>query len=114
MNFFPFCSHILPLATVILLNCEAFAESTNNAVLDTSKVPGVVIDHSPKSSGKYIGSPSIAILPNGDYLEWRALPGPLGAAAHPAAAGHRVHRARTQPSKSGQSCQKFVIAKAES
>lgn len=32
------------------------------------KVPGVVITHSPQSSGQYIGSPSIAVLPNGDYL----------------------------------------------
>jgi hypothetical protein len=30
-------------------------------------VPGVVIDHSPKTSGLYIGSPSLAILPGGDY-----------------------------------------------
>jgi hypothetical protein len=30
--------------------------------------PGVVIDYSPKSSGLYIGSPSLAVLPNGDYL----------------------------------------------
>ncbi len=35
---------------------------------DFSKVPGVVIDHSPVSSGIYIGSPSIAVLPNGDYV----------------------------------------------
>ena len=33
-----------------------------------SKAPGVVIAHSPAASGLYIGSPSIAILPNGDYL----------------------------------------------
>ncbi|TWU19950.1 sialidase family protein [Allorhodopirellula heiligendammensis] len=32
------------------------------------EVPGVVIDHSPASSGLYIGSPSIAILPNGAYV----------------------------------------------
>jgi hypothetical protein len=32
------------------------------------KVPGVVIDHSPAASGRYIGSPSIVILPDGDYL----------------------------------------------
>jgi hypothetical protein len=31
-------------------------------------VPGVVIDHSPASSRSYIGSPSIAVLPNGDYV----------------------------------------------
>ena len=35
---------------------------------DDSKVPGVVIAYSPASSGKYIGSPSLAILPNGDYV----------------------------------------------
>jgi formylglycine-generating enzyme required for sulfatase activity len=33
-----------------------------------SHVPGVVIDHSPAASGKYIGSPSIAVLPNGSYV----------------------------------------------
>jgi hypothetical protein len=31
-------------------------------------VPGVVIDHSPATSGIYIGSPSLAVLPNGDYV----------------------------------------------
>jgi hypothetical protein len=31
-------------------------------------VPGVVINHIPSSSGVYIGSPGIAVLPNGDYL----------------------------------------------
>jgi hypothetical protein len=31
-------------------------------------VPGVVIDHSPAASGLYIGSPSLTILPGGDYL----------------------------------------------
>ncbi|MBK8501536.1 MAG: exo-alpha-sialidase [Saprospiraceae bacterium] len=35
---------------------------------DLSKVPGAVIAHSPKSSGKYIGSPSLTILPNGQYV----------------------------------------------
>ena len=30
--------------------------------------PGVVISHLPGNSGKYIGSPSICILPNGDYV----------------------------------------------
>jgi len=31
-------------------------------------VPGVVIDHSPASSGQYVGSPGLAILPNGHYV----------------------------------------------
>ncbi len=35
---------------------------------DLSQVPGVVIDHSPAASGRYVGSPSIAILPDGSYV----------------------------------------------
>lgn len=31
-------------------------------------VPGVVIDHSPASSGAYIGSPALAVLPTGEYI----------------------------------------------
>ncbi len=33
-----------------------------------AQVPGVVIDHRPQASGIYIGSPSIAILPQGQYV----------------------------------------------
>ena len=33
-----------------------------------NKVPGLIIDHSPAASGLYIGSPSIVILTNGDYV----------------------------------------------
>ena len=33
-----------------------------------SSVPGVIIDYSPAETGKYIGSPSMAVLPNGDYV----------------------------------------------
>src|SRR5689334_21583035 len=35
---------------------------------DHSKVPGVRIDYSPASSKQYIGSPSLAFLPNRDYV----------------------------------------------
>jgi hypothetical protein len=35
---------------------------------EVASVPGVVIDHSPAASGLYIGSPSLAILPSGDYI----------------------------------------------
>lgn len=31
-------------------------------------LPGVVVHHSPQSSGLYIGSPSLAVLTNGDYV----------------------------------------------
>ncbi len=34
----------------------------------TNQVPGVIINHSPASSKIYLGSPGIAILPNGDYV----------------------------------------------
>lgn len=33
-----------------------------------SDVPGVVIDYSPAETGKYVGSPSIAVLPDGRYV----------------------------------------------
>jgi hypothetical protein len=43
-----------------------------------SQVPGVVIDHSPASAGLYIGSPSLAVLTNGDYLASHDFFGPKG------------------------------------
>jgi len=43
---------------------------------DHSKVPGVRIDYSPASSKQYIGSPSLAFLPNGDYVASHDLFGP--------------------------------------
>jgi hypothetical protein len=42
--------------------------------------PGVVIDHSPQTSGKYIGSPSIAVLPGGVYIATHDLFGPQSGA----------------------------------
>ena len=44
--------------------------------VDAQRVPGIVIDHSPASSQIYIGSPSICILPNGDYVASHDLFGP--------------------------------------
>ena len=41
-----------------------------------AQVPGTIVTHSPASSGLYIGSPSICILPNGDYLASHDLFGP--------------------------------------
>src|ERR1035437_890220 len=38
--------------------------------------PGVVIDHWPQTSGKYVGSPSIAVLPDGTYVATHDLFGP--------------------------------------
>jgi hypothetical protein len=33
-----------------------------------SKVPGVIVNHIPAQTGVYIGSPSLCVLPNGDYV----------------------------------------------
>jgi hypothetical protein len=38
------------------------------AAEDFSAVPGVVIDHYPAASGIYIGSPTLAVLPDGSYV----------------------------------------------
>jgi hypothetical protein len=43
---------------------------------NTTGVPGVVIDHQPASTRKYIGSPSIAILPDGSYVASHDIFGP--------------------------------------
>ena len=43
---------------------------------DRAAVPGVIVDHWPKNTGRYVGSPSIAILPNGDYVASHDLFGP--------------------------------------
>ena len=45
-------------------------------------VPGVVINHSPAASGKYLGCPTIAILPDGQYVASHSFFGPN--------AGHRT------------------------
>jgi hypothetical protein len=46
----------------------ARARRENPGPSDHPYVPGVVIDHSPGATGKYLGSPSIAMLPNGHYV----------------------------------------------
>lgn len=38
------------------------------AAAETNRVPGVVIHHIPQSTGIYIGSPSLAVLPTGIYV----------------------------------------------
>lgn len=41
-----------------------------------AQVPGTIVTHSPAASGLYIGSPSLCILPNGNYLASHDLFGP--------------------------------------
>ncbi len=52
----------------LLLVIALFSQNSFAQKLDLSLVPGVVVAHSPASSRQYIGSPSLAILPNGDYV----------------------------------------------
>ncbi len=49
---------------LILLAPALFAP----ALAGAAEPPGIVIDYIPASTGVYIGSPSIAVLPNGDYV----------------------------------------------
>lgn len=53
----------LLLSLIVLLNLFGIAGAQTDLL-----PPGVVINHIPKSTEKYIGSPSICILPNGDYV----------------------------------------------
>ena len=50
-------SRLLALAAIFLGFHSSFAAA-----------PGVVIDHVPASTGSYVGSPSLAILPDGNYV----------------------------------------------
>ncbi|MCC6681366.1 MAG: exo-alpha-sialidase [Phycisphaeraceae bacterium] len=61
---------------------------------DLTQVPGVVIAHSPQSSGIYIGSPGIAILPDGAYLAKQDEFGPKST-EHTSAVTH-VYRSEDQ------------------
>jgi hypothetical protein len=58
-------------ARIAVLACLAAAARAWSA-----DVPGVVIDHIQQTTGNYIGSPSIAILPNGHYVASHDLFGP--------------------------------------
>ena len=51
-----------------LLGPLLLTTAASGAEFDFSKVPGVVVDHSPASSGIYLGSAGIAVLSDGAYL----------------------------------------------
>ena len=55
----------------LLIGLSVLSSSCNTnqrPVADLSKVPGTVIHHNPASTRNYLGSPSILILPGGDYV----------------------------------------------
>lgn len=58
----------LSVAVVVALALSPAAASPATPSSPDRSVPGIVIDYSPQTSGLYIGSPSLAVLPGGDYL----------------------------------------------
>jgi len=66
--------HLISSKQYYVFNLSWLKQFTPTAVTekpqipDYSSVPGVVIDHSPAATGKYLGSPSLAVLPNGYYI----------------------------------------------
>lgn len=64
------------------------------ATAPSAAPPGVVVAHSPKSEGLYIGSPSVCILPNGDYIASHDLFGPASREHQSATA--RIYRSASR------------------
>lgn len=58
--------HRLPLAAILCLVASVATAQTTS--FNGVEVPGVVIAHSPKSSGVFYASPTLAILPDGAYV----------------------------------------------
>ena len=78
-------NRILSMAVLYLVgSVGAWAASAAPSVPRFEPVLGVVIDHSPASSGLYIGSPSLAVLPNGDYVASHDFFGPNSGEFHSA------------------------------
>ncbi len=68
---FTWGTSVISLAAFVLLPWPAVSAETPAAPrseANFARVPGVVVDHWPASSGIYVGSPSLAVLPNGDYV----------------------------------------------
>ncbi len=61
-----FIKRVLPM--VLLAMVCSLPDVSQAQKATASSVPGIVIDYSPASSRQYIGSPSIAVLPNGEYV----------------------------------------------
>lgn len=56
------------VALCLLAGATAFSQETTRQVPGRGGPPGVVIDRSPDPARVYIGSPSIAVLPDGRYV----------------------------------------------
>ena len=63
------CFHPTSQGLIVLMLLGPIAVGSAEAGKpDFSSVPGVIIDHSPASTQRFIGSPSLAILPSGSYV----------------------------------------------
>jgi len=63
-----------PLPVTLLL--AALCLPAPAAEPDLSRVPGVVVDHIPAATKRYVGSPSLAVLPDGTYVASHDIFGP--------------------------------------
>jgi hypothetical protein len=89
------------LLWIVLISCvpklelakQLDTKSAKVSALDTASVPGVTIAHSAASTGIYLGSPSIVIMDNGDYMASVELQG--GAAASKGPNGETVTKIYT-------------------
>jgi len=61
---------------LVITGTVGLACATQAVAAEPARVPGVVVDHRAASSGLYLGSPSLAILSNGDYVASHDLFGP--------------------------------------
>src|SRR5215472_8792219 len=60
------CTGLFPFA-ILSLTAGAVAEP-RSPQLSRYQVPGIAVDYRPQSSGIYIGSPSLAVLTNGNLV----------------------------------------------
>jgi len=60
--------HVPAIRAFALVACASVAAHAAGQPHDLQPVPGTVIAHYPKSEGKYVGSPGIAIVGDGVYL----------------------------------------------
>ena len=69
---------ILPCLFLPAIGCLGCSheEPGQNPDKEIPAPPGIVVIHVPKSTETYIGSPSLCILPNGDYIASHDLFGP--------------------------------------
>jgi hypothetical protein len=64
-------SIVLVIALCILTGTIGLSQQASTERMVQSQPPGVIIDYIPSHTRDYVGSPGIAILPNGHYVASR-------------------------------------------